>query len=53
LWITYEAGLYAKEVTKNSDAIVVAVKGDITAVAEIIGKAGADALTKAGTRLGR
>lgn len=53
LWITYDAGLYAKEVTKNSDAIVVAVKGEITEVAEIIGKAGADALTKAGTRIGR
>jgi len=53
LWITYDAGVYAKEVTKNSDAVVISVSGAITAVADIVGKAGADALTKAGVRVGR
>jgi hypothetical protein len=53
LWITYDAGIYANAVIEGSDTQLVKVKGAITEVAEIIGKAGAEALTKAGQRLGR
>jgi len=53
LWITYDQGVYAGAVIAGSDTQLVKVKGSITEVAEIVGKAGADALTKAGMRLGR
>lgn len=53
LWITYEAGLYVAEVAKGSDTQIVKVGTSITEVADIVGKAGAEALTKAGNRQGR
>ena len=53
LWITYDQGVYASAVIAGSDTQLVKVKGSITEVAEIVGKAGAEALTKAGMRLGR
>jgi len=53
LWITYDQGVYASAVIEGSDTQLVKVKGAITEVAEIVGKAGAEALTKAGMRIGR
>jgi hypothetical protein len=53
LWITYDQGVYANAVIEGSDTQLVKVKGAITEVAEIVGKAGAEALTKAGMRIGR
>ena len=53
LWITYDQGVYAGAVIAGSDTKLVKVSGAITEVAEIIGKAGAEALTKAGLRIGR
>jgi len=53
VWITYDQGVYASAVIEGSGAELVKVKGAITEVAEIVGKAGAEALTKAGMRVGR